>query len=36
MNILVPINNLENIETYLECGAKEFYIGFYAIDWTQT
>lgn len=36
MNILVPLNSAEHLDDYMKCGAKEFYIGFYEKEWTQT
>ncbi len=35
MKILVPINDINLVEEYIECGAKEFYLGFYDDDWTK-
>ncbi len=35
MKVLVPLNNLEHIDDYIEAGAGEFYIGFYDEDWSQ-
>lgn len=36
MNVLVPLNNIEHIEDYIDAGAKEFYIGFYDEAWVNT
>ena len=33
MKILVLMNNGEYIDRYIECGADEFYLGFYDDDW---
>lgn len=33
MKALVPLNNVEHIDDYLEAGAGEFYIGFYDEAW---
>lgn len=33
MHILVPLNSSLHLKEYMECGAREFYIGFYDKDW---
>lgn len=33
MRALVPLNNIEHIDDYINAGAEEFYIGFYDEDW---
>lgn len=33
MKILVPVNNSDYIDQYIECGADEFYLGFYDEQW---
>ena len=33
MKILVPVNNSDYIDRYIECGADEFYLGFYDEQW---
>jgi len=35
MKALVPLNNVEHIDDYIEAGAGEFYIGFYDVDWRE-
>lgn len=35
MKALVPLNNIEHIDDYIEAGAGEFYIGFYDNDWHE-
>lgn len=35
MKVLVPLNNIEHIDDYIEAGAQEFYIGFYDDAWWQ-
>lgn len=35
MKILVPLNNMEHIDDYIDAGAGEFYIGFYDEEWTN-
>ena len=35
MNVLVPLNNIDHIDDYIEAGAKEFYIGFYDEAWWE-
>lgn len=35
MKVLVPLNNLEHIDDYIEAGAGEFYIGFYDEEWSE-
>lgn len=35
MKILVPLNNREHINDYIEAGAGEFYIGFYDEKWEK-
>lgn len=36
MNVLVPLNNVEHLEDYIESGASEFYIGFTDPVWSET
>lgn len=33
MKVLVPLNQKENLERYISCGAGEFYLGFYDNSW---
>lgn len=33
MKILVPVNNLEDVDPYIKSGAREFYMGFYDPKW---
>lgn len=35
MRILVPLNNLEHLDDYIEAGAGEFYLGFYDEEWVE-
>lgn len=35
MRILVPLNNVEHIDDYIQAGASEFYIGFYDEEWSK-
>ncbi|MBE6024193.1 MAG: U32 family peptidase [Cellulosilyticum sp.] len=35
MNVLVPLNNIDHIDDYIEAGAREFYIGFYDEAWWE-
>ncbi|WP_029501469.1 U32 family peptidase [Lachnoclostridium phytofermentans] len=35
MNILVPLNSAEHLKDYMDCGTREFYIGFYDKAWTE-
>lgn len=35
MKALVPLNNMEHIDDYIEAGAGEFYIGFYDEAWRE-
>lgn len=35
MNVLVPLNNIEHNDDYIQAGAKEFYIGFYDEAWHE-
>lgn len=35
MKVLVPLNNIEHIDDYIEAGAEEFYIGFYDEAWWE-
>lgn len=35
MKALVPLNNIEHINDYIEAGAEEFYLGFYDENWHQ-
>ena len=35
MKVLVPLNNLEHIDDYIEAGAGEFYMGFHDAEWHQ-
>lgn len=35
MDILVPINSIENVKPYADAGASEFYFGFYDNNWTN-
>ena len=35
MKALVPLNNMEHIDDYIEAGAEEFYIGFYDKAWHE-
>ena len=35
MKVLVPLNNLEHIDDYIEAGAEEFYMGFYDEQWSR-
>ena len=33
--ILVPLNNRENIDSFIKAGADEFYMGFFDENWTN-
>ncbi len=35
MKALVPLNNMEHIDDYIEAGAEEFYIGFHDKTWYE-
>lgn len=35
MKALVPLNNTEHIDDYIQAGAGEFYIGFYDKEWKE-
>lgn len=35
MEILVPLNNAAFLDSYIEAGAKEFYLGFYDEEWSR-
>lgn len=35
MKVLVPLNNKEQIDAYIEHGAGEFYLGFYDEEWKR-
>lgn len=35
MKILVPFNNEEKLDKFIEAGAEEFYLGFYDPKWTE-
>lgn len=35
MNVLVPLNNIDHIDDYIEAGAVEFYIGFHDEAWHE-
>lgn len=34
MKILVPLNDIDNIEKFVDAGADEFYLGFYDENWS--
>ena len=36
MRILVPLNNMDLVDKYIEAGAEEFYIGFADSKWEET
>lgn len=36
LKILVPLNNKEYLDKYIESGAGEFYVGFYDKEWEKT
>ena len=35
MKILVPLNNAELLQKYIDAGADEFYIGFHDLQWSE-
>lgn len=35
MDILVPLNDINYLDDYIEAGAKEFYFGFYDEEWNE-
>lgn len=35
MEILVPLNNASYLNSYIDAGAKEFYLGFYDEEWSR-
>ena len=35
MKILVPINDINQVDDYISCGAEEFYLGFYEEGWLK-
>ena len=35
MKILVPINDIKQVDDYISCGAEEFYLGFYEEEWVK-